>query len=101
MNFVPEQAEDYCFSRAFGIVTTEFGEKTWPSFKGHESDRIQEMDIALQQKEVTSKDHRVVQAIAMLKGNEVLIKYLDSVNKSWPQFWKFLEDSKSFSFCEV
>lgn len=91
IDFNPQQAEDYCFARAFGIITAEEGEKKWPSLKGHESDRIVEMEKGLQEKEVTSKDHRVVQALAMLKRDKIKIKYPDSVKKSWPQFWKFLD----------
>ena len=55
MEFVPQQAEDYCFA--------------------------------------TSRDHRVVQAIAMLKRDDVAVRYPDCVSKSWPQFWRFLENS--------
>ncbi|KPJ55780.1 hypothetical protein AMJ49_06350, partial [Parcubacteria bacterium DG_74_2] len=73
--------------------TAKEGEKRWPSLRGHESDRIAEMEQALRQTEVVSRDHRVIQAIAMLKRNKVAIKYPDSVRKSWPQFWKFLNDS--------
>jgi hypothetical protein len=94
MDFVPQQAEDYCFARAFGLINSQEGETRWPSLRGHESDRIIEMEEALKQNEVLSKDHRVVQAIAMLKRNQVKIKYPDSVNKSWPQFWKFLDFSQ-------
>jgi len=90
MHFEPQQAEDYCFARAFNLITAEEGEKRWPSLRGHETDRISEMEIALTQDKITSKDHRVVQAIAML--NRGKIKYRNAVNKSWPQFWKFMED---------
>ncbi|MEK6848671.1 MAG: hypothetical protein AABX65_03500, partial [Nanoarchaeota archaeon] len=93
IEFNPKQAEDYCFARAFGVICREEGEKRWPSLKGHESDRIIEMEEALKQDEVTSRDHRVVQAIAMLTRDKTKLKYPDSVKKSWPQFWKFLEDS--------
>lgn len=92
--FIAQQAEDYCFARAFGLISPEEGEKRWPSLKSHESNRIEEMEKALQQTGITSKDHRVVQAITMLKGDKVKIKYPNSVNKSWPQFWEFLEDKK-------
>ena len=91
INFIPKQAEDYCFARAFGIITPEEGEKRWPSLKGHESNRIKEMEEALKQTEVISKDHRIVQAIAMLKGDKIKIKFPEVVNKNWPQFWRFLE----------
>lgn len=99
-SFVPEQAEDYCFARAFGFVTKDEGRKKWPSLVGHESDRIEEMERALGEgvsgKEVTSKDHRIVQAVSMkLKSEEkeVKVKFPSAVNKSWPQFWRFLGDS--------
>jgi len=93
MDFIPEQAEDYCFARTFNLMTAEEGEAKWPSLRGHESDRIEEMEQALKQEEVTSKDHRVVQAITMLRGSKENINNPNCVNKSWPQFWKFLEDS--------
>lgn len=93
MDFVPQQAEDYCFSRAFDIMTAEKGKARWPSLRGHESNRIMEMEKALQEREVTSRDHRVVQSIAMLKKSKEGIVNPDCVNKSWPQFWRFLEDS--------
>jgi len=49
------------------------------------------MEEALKQTEVISKDHRIVQAIAMLKGDKIKIKFPEVVNKNWPQFWRFLE----------
>ena len=95
MDFSPQQPEDYCFARAFGHITAEDGKNRWPSLKGHESDRISEMEQALQETEINSRDHRVVQAIAMRKKNKVKVRYPDSVNKSWPQFWRFLQHSKN------
>jgi hypothetical protein len=91
MRFKPEQAEDYCFARAFGLISAEEGEKIWPGLRGHESDRIKEMEKALSEEVVSSKDHRVVQAVAMAKGEKARIAYPFSVNKSWPQFWQFLD----------
>lgn len=95
--FVPEQAEDYCFARAFGYITQAEGAKRWPSLRGHESDRIEEMERALHSFEagesITSKDHRVVQAITMLgivKRKDAKIVHPSAVNKSWPQFWEFI-----------
>ncbi|MDP3763811.1 MAG: hypothetical protein Q8Q92_04195 [bacterium] len=95
--FIPTNPDDYCFARAFGIVSRKYGEKHWPMLKYHESNRLKEMEVALSQaqkdKVITSKDHRVIQAIAMLyktKGERVRFKYPKSVNKSWPQFWDFL-----------
>lgn len=93
MKFNPQQAEDYCFARAFGIISAGGGERRWPSLRGHESDRLVEMENALEQEQITSRDHRVIQAIAMLKRSKENIIYPDSVKKSWPQFWRFLENS--------
>jgi hypothetical protein len=101
INFLPKQAEDYCFAFVFGYVSEQEGERRWPSLRNHESDRIKEMtlmlDRAKQGGEVTSKDHRVVQAIAMwgqAKNFQIKIIYPDVVNKSWPQFWRFLACTK-------
>jgi len=98
LKFIPEQAEDYCFARAFNIIDSSEGEKRWPSLRTHESDRIVEMDEALsaleEGKEIKSKDHRVVQAIVMkafTEGKEVKILSKNAVDKSWPQFWDFIE----------
>ncbi len=98
--FAPQQAEDYCFARAFGLITREEGESKWPSLHGHESDRIVEVEKELESAEagkgIESKDHRVIQAIAMLQktnGKPVKVKYPSAVNKSWPMFWRFLEYS--------
>jgi len=78
MSFVPRQVEDYCFARAFELVTKKGGEIRWPSLRGHESNRIEEMERMLnyadQGIEIVSIDHRVVQAIAMrqkFKGKDV------------------------------
>lgn len=102
-NFTPRQAEDYCFARAFGYITKEYGKSEWPSLLSHESNRVKEIEKMLKYmrtgKSIDSKDHRVIQAIAMLQkinGKKIKIKYPLSVNKSWPQFWRFLNDSKKF-----
>jgi len=98
VNFKAMQAEDYCFARAFGFISKEEGEEKWPSLRGHESNRVEEMEKEMKyfddNKEIKSKDHRVVQAMSMLaqiKGKNVKIAYPESVNKSWPQFWKFVD----------
>ena len=31
-------------ARAFGFISKEEGEEKWPSLRGHESDRIEEME---------------------------------------------------------
>ncbi len=97
--FVPKQAEDYCFARAFGLMNQKEGTSRWPSLKGHESNRIIEMETAIKcaetGEEISSQDHRVVQAVTMLqkvRDRTIKIKNPSVVSKSWPQFWKFLED---------
>ena len=100
-NFTPKQSEDYCFARAFGYIIKEDGESKWSSLKGHESNRIEEMEKMIRcadlGEDIDSKDHRVIQAITMkqkVDAKDVNIKYPKSVNKSWPQFWRFLKDSE-------
>lgn len=74
------------------MITPEEGKELWPSLEGHESNIIDEMEKALGQEKVTFKDHRVIQAIVMSKGKKVKIKYPESVKKTWPRFWNFVED---------
>jgi hypothetical protein len=120
VNYVPQDAEDYCFSRAFGFMTKEEGKSRYPTLRGHESDRIVEMEKQLSnlssRKLVDSNDHRVVQAISMMyvtkrkahikkavelgMTSEEIIRRIQSkfsnpncVSKSWPQFWKFMKYS--------
>lgn len=95
--FIPEQAEDYCFARIFDFISKEEGEKIWPALKGHESNRIKEMEIVIDQiknnKKIISKDHRVVQAVGLYQKLHRIpstVIYPGSVNKSWPQFWDFV-----------
>jgi hypothetical protein len=88
-NWKPLQAEDYCFAKAFNIKVENYS-----SLEGHESNRVKEMEIMMNKKIIDSKDHRVVQAISMkrkTKGEEITVKYPEVVNKSWPQFWKFIK----------
>lgn len=99
IEFTPLQAEDYCFARIFGLMTPEEAEKRWASLQGHESNRIKSMEITIEQirKEevVDSKDHRIVQAAAMYckyKNANPKIQYPEVVEKSWPQFWYFLNN---------
>ncbi|MEI6731263.1 MAG: hypothetical protein WCK90_01140 [archaeon] len=94
-----EQAEDYCFARAFNLISREQGLALWPSLQGHESNRIEEMKLCLQQAEkgqpIQSRDHRVVQALAMLYKNlnkPIQFIHPECVAKSWPQFWDFLKE---------
>lgn len=96
--FIPEQAEDYCFARLFGFITKEEGERRWPALRGHETDRIAEMEKVMQDLEegrpIISKDHRVVQAVGMYQKLHKVpstVAYPKAVNKSWPLFWQFLD----------
>jgi hypothetical protein len=97
-DFSAKQAEDFCFAYALCGLSAEEGEKRWPSLRGHESDRIVEMELAMAEARagsvVESRDHRVVQAAAMwlvLNGRPALLRHPAAVNKSWPQFWEFLK----------
>jgi len=109
-DFEPRHSEDYCFARAFNYITRKQGEELWPSLKSHESNRLEEMEREIEKfesakggaglagveckiNEISSQDHRVVQAIAMLQFYyffSTKAAYRDCVSKSWPQFWKFL-----------
>lgn len=94
IDFNPQHSEDYCFARTFDLITPKEAEKKWPSLRGHESDRIEEMEKSIKQagdKEIiNSKDHRVVISISLAKNlNKKDILYPSCINKSWPQFWDF------------
>lgn len=95
MDFTPEQAEDYCFARAFDLMTAPQGEARWPSLRQHESDRIASMEVALAQDVVDSADHRVVQAVALRRGSAVTFANPGAVAKSWPLFWQFFDYTSS------
>ena len=99
----------YCFLRAFGHITAQHGKKIWPQLQKHESNRILEMDSALQslftEQEICSNDHRVVQAAAMLlqaqeprlnvENIKAHFSNPECVTKKWPKFWEFLEVAPS------
>jgi len=98
VDFILEQAEDFCFGYVFGLISAKEGEEKWPALRGHESDRIAEIQETLEfakvGKEILSRDHRIVQAIAMwgrVNNISVNVLYPKSVNKSWPQFWSFID----------
>ena len=98
IGFILKQAESYCFARVFGFVNKEIGEKMFPNLHGHESDRILEMEEQLKNGEVSSKDHRVVQAMAMyqkVNGIKGKVLFPGCVDKSWPQFWEFLKECQN------
>ena len=102
MNFLPEQAEDYCFARAFNIIDGETGQRKFPSLIGHETNRIVEMERTIMEAEknlaITTPDHRAVQAIVMKQiamNKPYSIVNRNCVNKTWPKFWDFIENIKS------
>ena len=88
-------AEDYCFSRSFGFLTREEGENLWPQLINHESNRLDEMENQIDNRVITSTDHRVVQSLALKakKNNKLNVDIVNPtcVSKSWPEFWKFYE----------
>jgi hypothetical protein len=95
--FAPRQAEDFCFAYAFGYMDVDQARALWPNLKGHESNRLLEMPIALAQMRagdpITSRDHRVVQAVAMraaYDGPPPNFVHAECVGKSWPLFWNFM-----------
>ncbi len=101
-DFIPEQAEDYCFARVFGYMNMEEGEKLWEKLHHHESDRLAEMEKIIPRieagEEIEPADHRVIQAAVMwgfVNNKEVKTKYPQAVNKSWPQFWEFIREAKN------
>jgi hypothetical protein len=98
-DFVPEQAEDFCFAVAFGYMTIEEGLRLWPALPHHESNRPAEMATAMEQlyrgEPITSRDHRVVQAMAYLavaRGLPAEFRCPEAVAKSWPGFWDCLHE---------
>ena len=103
IDFKPKQPEDYCFARIFGAIREdeiEYYASKWESLIGHESNRIEETETAIWQyrngKAVESKDHRIVQATAMLakyERNPADFRNPKCTGKSWPEFWNFLADS--------
>ena len=102
--FEARQAEDYCFARAFRLITPEEGRSLSSSLAGHETNRFLEMERAIQKYEsdniIDSPDHRVVQAMVMLAkidGRQPIVTNKNAVEKTWPQFWKFIDYAKNFS----
>jgi len=98
LDFTPKHSEDYCFARAFNIISQSEGEYNWPQLKNHESNRIKEMEDSIKEAEkyqkISSKDHRVIQAIVMLQsylGKKVHVEHPCSVKKSWSLFWEFMD----------
>ncbi len=97
MKFVPQHSEDYCFARAFNLITPKQGAKIWPQLVSHESNRFTHLEDVLAAAKhgelIDSKDHRVVQAVVMrqrARKRPVKIADKNVVGKSWPEFWDFI-----------
>jgi len=98
MCYAGEQAEDYCFERAFDLVDEKEGRLIYPSVGGHETDRFKEMErvitIADKTGVIDSKDHRVVQAMVMratAKGLSYTLANPGALNKTQPKFLEFVD----------
>ncbi len=96
--YTGEQAEDYCFERAFDLITQDEGSLVYPSVEGHETNRIEEMEKVIAKLNVTgiidSPDHRVVQAMVMRQiflGKPYTVANPNVVNKTWPKYWEFIK----------
>lgn len=89
----PRQAEGFCYAVAAGTMTARRGKKRWSSLKGHESNRPRAMRLALLpfRRKIRSRDHRVVQSLAMFRGKQLKFAHPECVAKTWPQFWEFLD----------
>jgi hypothetical protein len=104
IDLIPTKLGDcdlYCFLRAFDAVGKKWAEKNWPQLSEHESSRFEEMERTLLELEkgetISTKDHRVVQAEAMLllsKSHSISVESIKQrfdnpqcVNKTWKSFW--------------
>jgi len=98
VEYTPKQQDEYCFARVFGLIDREEGERRWPELRGHESNRLEEMEKMIGKyergEEIDSRDHRVAQALKMrafYDKKEIKFLFPRCVSKSWPQFWKFMK----------
>lgn len=103
IGFAPQHAEDACFAIAHLEMSLDEAVSLWPSIAGHESDRIYDMnrsyDELAHEVTISSRDHRVVQAFAMLGqrlSRKIHFTNPEAVNKSWPEFWNFLQHAESY-----
>ena len=90
-------AEDYCYLRAFNLITYEEGARRWPELSTHECNRLKVMEEVCKNFDKyieVPDDHRVVMAIALRQLSlnlPIRVNNRQCVAKSWPQFWKWLE----------
>jgi len=57
-----------------------------------------QLEALVQQRLITSTDHRVIQAVAMFAESKKLpyeVLYPKAVAKSWPKFWDFIKLAQS------
>lgn len=99
-NFRYVHSENYMRARCLGIMGPKDAEK---KLQNQESPRIDETEKMIEEvysgKEITSKDHRVVFNGVFLQlenGMEVKVRYKSAVNKTFPQFWKYVSYAKRF-----
>jgi hypothetical protein len=98
------QQEDFPFAYTMlGNWALHEARSQWPSLAEHESNRFTEVKRAKNEwfatNTISSRDHRVIQAVAMcalLKGGKpkkirVGIRHPEAVAKSWPMFYQFLD----------
>lgn len=98
------QQEDFPFAYTMhGDWALREARSRWPSLAEHESNRFEEVVQAkaewLNMHTISSKDHRVIQAVSMfaiLKGCRPIrirvgTRHPEAVAKSWPMFYQFLD----------
>ena len=86
-----DNAEKAFFGAMFGLITPEEAYQQFPQMVHHESNRIKAMKRYRHRWwfVVGSRDHRVVQGLAM-RGRRCVFLHRRCVNKTWPQFWKLM-----------
>ena len=95
--FKPLIAEDYCYARAFNLITYTEGKHKWPELVNHECNRLKVMEEVCKNFDRSINvpdDHRVVMAVALRQkylGLSIRVNNKKCVSKSWPQFWKWLK----------
>lgn len=92
MKLKVDNAEKVFLAAMFGLITAEEAHQQFPQMIHHESNRIK----AIKRYRhwwwliVGSRDHRIVQGLAM-RGRRRWFLHRHCVNKTWPQFWRFME----------
>lgn len=95
--FKPRIAEDYCYARAFNLITQKEGKRRWPELANHECNRLAVMEEICKnfnRRLSVHSDHRVAMAGALRQislGLPIRVNSKKCVAKSWPQFWQWLK----------